>query len=69
MYRGEGLFQKIYARDISRNFLGKKINLVIYGKPSVLRYSDEGSIQSQIDPDDIEPLLIDNVAIKAKRKD
>ena len=69
MYHGEGVFQKIYTRDISRTFPGKRINLVIYGKPSMLRYSDEGNMESQIDPADIEPLFIENVTIKAKRKD
>lgn len=43
VYRGEGLFQKIYTRDISRNYPGKKVNFMVYGKPSMLVYSNEES--------------------------
>ena len=40
MFHGEGAFQKIYTRDISRGYPGKVINFMIYGKPSILHYSD-----------------------------
>jgi hypothetical protein len=39
LYHGEASFVKMAARDVSRNFNNKVINLVIYPKPTVLRYS------------------------------
>lgn len=39
LYKGEASFAKLYARDVSRVYPEGKINLVIYSKPSTLRYS------------------------------
>lgn len=69
MYHGEGLFHKIYSRDISRNYPGKKINFMIYGKPSILLFANEGGSKNYINPSEIEPLAIENITIKAKKKE
>jgi hypothetical protein len=57
------------ARDVSRMFPNKVLNLVIYPKPTVLRYSGESSIEEHIDYSLIEPLVIHDVSIKAKKRD
>lgn len=68
---GETEFNKIYPQDITRTYLDGKLNIVVYPKPLAVVYSH---CQSQsvdkcfIDPELIEPLVIENVAIKAKKR-
>ena len=60
---------KMAARDVSRGFINKSVNFVVYPKPTVLKYSGESSIEEQIDFSLIEPLMIRNISIKAKRRE
>lgn len=57
------------ARDVSRIYLNKTVNFVVYPKPTVLRYSGESSIEEHVDFSLIEPLIIHGVSIKAKKRE
>lgn len=46
--RGEASFQKIYARDISRGYPQGKVAIVIYPKPSTLKYFSSGINQEMV---------------------
>ena len=41
LFNGEGSFCKMALRDVSRCFNGRTLNLVVYAKPSLLRYSED----------------------------
>lgn len=69
LYKGEASFVKLYARDVSRNYPEGKINLVVYAKPSTLVYSNSGSYEKYVKPEEIEPLVIEDITIKAKKKE
>lgn len=69
LYHGSASFVKMAARDVSRNFVNKTVNLVVYPKPTVLKYSGESSIEEHIDYSLIEPLTIHNICIKAKKRE
>jgi hypothetical protein len=69
MYLGEALFEKVYARDISRHYKEGKIILVVYCKPSTLVYCGETNYDEVIKENQIQPLLIQEVSIKSKRKE
>lgn len=69
LYHGSAGFVKMAARDVSRNFVNKTVNLVVYTKPTVLKYSGESSIEEHIDYSLIEPLVIHNITIKAKKRE
>lgn len=58
LYNGEASFLKLYARDVSRSYRDGKVNIVIYPKPSTLVYSSSGSVESYVDSNQIEPLLL-----------
>ena len=60
---------KMAARDVSRSFEGKCVNVVVYPKPSMLQYSGESSIEEHIDYNLIEPLIVHDVSIKAKKRE
>jgi hypothetical protein len=66
---GEGEFLKLAPRDVSRSFEDKVVNLVVYCKPSLLRYSGESSLEESIDFQSVEPLIVRDIAIKAKKRD
>ena len=68
LYHGTSGFAKMAARDVSRVFIKKTLNLVVYPKPTMLRYSGESSIEEHIDHSLIEPLVIHNISIKAKKR-
>lgn len=69
MYHGEGNFLKVYPRDVSRNYPGGIINFVVYSKPSMLTFSSNAtSLESHVNCLEIEPLLIKDLHIKAKKK-
>ena len=57
------------ARDVSRSFVNKTVNMVVYPKPTVLQYSGESSIEEHIDYSLIEPLVIHGVSVKAKKRE
>lgn len=69
LYHGEGSFQKVYPRDVSRYYPHGKINFVVYTKPSMLKFSSNASsLEQLVKSDQIEPLLIKDLAIRAKKK-
>jgi len=45
------------------------INLVVYPKPTLLKYSGESSLEENIDFEQIEPLVIRDVSVKAKKRE
>lgn len=68
MYHGEGSFLKVYPRDISRHYPEGKLNFVIYSKPSLIQFSSNtSSVEKIVDSNEIEPLLITGIQIKAKK--
>lgn len=69
LYKGEASFVKLYARDVSRSYHNGKVSLVIYAKPSTLLYSGSSSYEIHVEPTEIEPLVIEDITIKAKKKD
>lgn len=69
LYHGQGEFNKLSPRDVSRGFNGKKVTFVVYAKPSLLQYSGESSLERKIEHSLIEPLLVKDITIKAKRRD
>jgi hypothetical protein len=69
LYHGEGEFIKLSPKDVSRSFPGKTINLVVYPKPTLLKYSGESSLEENIDFELIEPLIVRDVSVKAKKRE
>ena len=64
----------IYLQDTTHwihdmSFSNKSLNLVVYPKPTVLKYSGESSIEEHIEHSLIEPLVIHNVTVKAKKRE
>ena len=49
MYKGEANFNKIYIRDISRHYSGRRLNLVVYCKQSTLIYRENNSYEGYVD--------------------
>lgn len=69
LYHGEAMFNKIYTKDISRTFPNGRVNIVVYAKPSILIYDGLTSeYEEHAEEESIEPLVIQNVIIKAKKK-
>lgn len=69
LYHGQGSFAKIYPRDVSRNLPHGKVSFIIYPKPSVLKFSNSSSsLEEHINAEDIEPLIIKGIVIKAKKR-
>lgn len=61
---------KIYPRDVSRAYPQGKINFVVYSKPSLIQFSSSSSgVEKLVESDLIEPLLVKDVTIRAKKKD
>lgn len=70
MYHGEGSFLKVYARDVSRSYPEGKVNFIIYPKDSLLKFSSNASsLEKIVQSSSIEPMLIKDVSIRAKKKD
>lgn len=70
LYHGEGNYSKIYPRDVSRSYEGGKVNFVVYPKPSMLYYSgNTSSLEIKVNHEEIEPLVITDLTIRAKKKD
>ena len=69
LYHGCASFVKMAARDVSRGFVNKSVNVVVYPKPTVLKYSGESSIEENIDFSLIEPMIVHGVCVKAKKRD
>ena len=69
MYHGEASFLKIYPREVSRTYAGGKLNFVVYAKPSMLKFTSNSSgLEKIIDSGLIEPLVIKDISVKAKKK-
>lgn len=69
LYHGEAEFKKISPKDVSRHFNGGLVTLVIYPKKSLINFTgDVTKYEKVIDSDFIEPLVIKDVVIKAKKK-
>lgn len=58
---------KLYARDVSKFYTDGKVNFVIYTKPSILRYTNNDSFDVMVESEDVKPLIIRDLMIKAKR--
>lgn len=69
LLKGESEFRKLYPRDVSRCYPNGKVAMVVYCKPSTLVYSNPSAMESFVDYSEIEPLLIENIVIKAKKKE
>lgn len=54
---------------MSRIYPSGKINFIVYPKPSTLVYNSPSVLESFIDYNDIEPLAIETITIKAKKKE
>lgn len=69
LYHGEALFHKLYPRDVSRQFQNGKIDVVIYPKPSLIKFSTSASnVEQVVRAEDVEPLLVKDITIRAKKK-
>ena len=54
LYHGEGSFVRVFPRDVSRTFPNGKVCLVIYAKPSSLRFSSNAiTLEQNVDVEDI----------------
>lgn len=49
-------------------FVGKCVYFVVYAKPTLLQYASEAVMGSHVDCKDIEPLIIGEIVIKAKKR-
>ena len=55
---------------MSRAFSDGKLNFVIYAKPSVLQFtSNSSSLEKEVNSNLIEPLLLKDITIRAKKKE
>lgn len=69
LYHGEGSFMKVYPREVSRSYPEGKVNFIIYCKSSMVKFSTSSSmVEEVVDSELIEPLLISDIQIKAKKK-
>lgn len=69
LYHGEAQFKKISPKDVTRHFNGGNFNIVIYAKRSLVNFTGEvAKYQKVIQTDLIEPLVIKDVVVKAKKK-
>lgn len=69
LYHAEAQFQKIYPRDVSRYFENGKLSIVIYPKPSLIRFANSASaLERHVRTEDIEPCLIKDITVRAKKK-
>lgn len=69
MYHGEASFMKIYPRDVSRNFRNGKMSVVVYPKPSLIKFTTSATnMEEIIDANEIEPLIAKDITIRAKKK-
>ena len=68
LYHGEASFVRIHPRDVSRNLPNGKINILIYPKPSLIKFTSSASCLEQwINAEEIEPLLVKDIVIRAKK--
>lgn len=67
---GEAEFNKVYPQDISKTFLNGQLNVVVYAKSYAVVYDPTTKNQDKVfvDPDFIEPLVLENITIKAKKQ-
>jgi hypothetical protein len=54
---------------VSRQFENGKVDIIIYPKPSLIQFSTSADmLEQRVNADEIEPLLIKDVTIRAKKK-
>jgi len=54
---------------VSRHYSDGKFNIMIYPKESAIRYSQNiTSVEEKVESFDIEPLVIKDLQVKAKKK-
>ncbi len=69
LYHGVADFMKVYPGDVSRNYPDGLINIVIYPKPSLLKLAARVEVdEAVIDMTEVEPLVIRDVIVRAKKK-
>ncbi len=69
LYHGQASYTKIYSRDVSRFYPNGKLNIVVYPKESALTYCQgSNSLEEVVHFQEIEPLMIKDLTIKAKKK-
>ena len=50
-------------------FDGGKISIVVYPKPSLIQFSNSSSsLEERVKAEDIEPIIIKDITIRAKKK-
>lgn len=60
----------MYPREVSRSYETGKLNFLIYAKSSVLRFSSNNSLlEREVESSLIQPLLLQDICIKAKKKE
>ena len=69
LYHGEAQFAKLAPRDVSRSLPGKVLNLVVYAKPSILKFSGHSVLEESVEAESIQPLIIRSIPVMAKRRD
>lgn len=69
LYHGEAHYQKMAPRDVTRNLPHSKMHLVVYPKPSLLKFAtNNSSVEQIVNVDEIEPVIIKDITIRAKKK-
>ncbi len=68
LFGGEAEFRKIYPYDISRYLKDGLLSIVVYVKPSMISHSQPTPGQRIILAEEIEPLCIQNIVVKAKKR-
>jgi hypothetical protein len=69
LYHGEASFAKISPRDVSRSFPNGKVDFIVYPRQSLIQFSTSAtSLEEHINAVDIEPLIIKDITIRAKKK-
>lgn len=48
LIKGEAFFQKLYSREVSRIYSGGRVSIVIYPKPTNLKYNLPGPCEEVI---------------------
>jgi hypothetical protein len=68
LYHGDTSFQKIYFRDISKRYPYNTLNLVVYVKPSLLKFgANNSAVEREVNCGDIQPLIVKNISVLSKR--
>ena len=58
----------MHPRDVTRHLVNGKMHLAIYVKPSLIRFSSSAITEQEVKASEIEPLLVRDITIRAKKK-